>query len=67
MLIEKRRQEREYLQKMLTENERQKAKAAIEKEKERQEDIRAQEEYSRMLEKQEQDRINEFKAREHRA
>ena len=49
---------------MLTENERQKAKAAIERERERQEDIKAQNEYARMLEKQEQDRINEFKARE---
>lgn len=67
MLVEKRRQEKEYLQKMLTENERQKGIAALEKEKERQEDIRAQQEYSRMLEKQEQDRINEFKAREQRA
>lgn len=38
---------------MLNENERQKAKAANEKEKERNEDIRAQTEYSRMLEKQE--------------
>ena len=52
---------------MLTENDRQKAKVAIEKERERQEDIKAQNEYSRMLEKQEQDRINEFKAREQRA
>lgn len=67
MLMEKRRQEKEYLQKMLTENERQKAKAAIERERERQEDIKAQQEYTRMLEKQEQDRINEFKAREQRA
>lgn len=36
---------------MLTENERQKAKAAVEREKERQEDVKAQDEYSRMLEK----------------
>ena len=64
MLLEKRRQEREYLQKMLAENERQKAKATQDKLKERDEDIRAQQEYARMLEKQEQDRINEFKARE---
>ena len=67
MLLEKRRQEREYLQKMLTENDRQKAKTAVEKEKERLEDVRAQQEYARMLEKQELDRINEFKAREQRA
>ena len=67
MLQEKRRQEKEYLQKMLTENDRQKAKAAMERERERLEDVKAQQEYSRMLEKQEQDRINEFKARENRA
>ena len=35
MLLEKRRQEKEYLQKMLVENERQKAKTAVEREKER--------------------------------
>lgn len=41
MLLEKRRQEKEYLQKMLVENDRQKAKAAQEKERERFEDIKA--------------------------
>jgi hypothetical protein len=51
MLQEKRRQEREYLQKMLAENERQKLKSQAERERERLEDVRAQEEYSRMLEK----------------
>jgi hypothetical protein len=50
---EKRRQEKEYLQKMLTENEKHKAKALAEREKERLEDIRAQEEYARILDKQE--------------
>lgn len=67
MLLEKRRQEKEYLQKMLTENEKQKAKTQAEKERERLEDIKAQQEYARMLDKQEQDRINEFKSREKRA
>lgn len=38
-----------------------------EREKEKQEDIQAQEQYTKMLEKQEQDRMNEFKAREKRA
>jgi len=42
-------------------------KTTQERERERQEDIKAQQEYARMLEKQEQDRINEFKARERRA
>ncbi len=67
MLQEKRRQEKEYLQKMLLENDKQKAKTNAEKEVERQQDVRAQHEYSRMLEKQEQDRLNEIKAREQRA
>ena len=39
----------------------------VEREKERLEDVRAQEEYSKMLERQEQDRHNEFQSREKRA
>jgi hypothetical protein len=35
MMIEKRRQEKEYLQKMLQENDKQKAKTMVEKEQER--------------------------------
>lgn len=50
---EKRRQERDYLHKMLEENEKEKAKANVVKEEQRLQDIRAQDEYSRMLEKQE--------------
>jgi len=46
---------------MLTENEKHKAKALAERETERLEDIRAQEEYARMLDKQEKDRLNEVK------
>ena len=49
---------------MLTENEKHKVKALAEREKERLEDIRAQEDYARMLDKQEADRHNEVKARE---
>ena len=67
MMQEKRKQEREYLQKMLEENEKQKAKSTNERERERLEDVRAQHEYARMLEKQEQDRLNEVNAREKRA
>jgi hypothetical protein len=52
---------------MLTENEKHKAKALAERERERLEDIRAQEEYARMLDKQEKDRLNEVKSREQRA
>ncbi len=67
MMAEKRRQEHEYLQKMLKENEAQKAKALGERERERQEDVRAQKEFARMLEKQEADRAQEFQQRERRA
>jgi 6-pyruvoyl-tetrahydropterin synthase len=52
---------------MLTENEKHKAKALAERERERLEDIRAQEEYARILDKQEHDRLNEVKQREVRA
>ena len=52
---------------MLVENDKHKAKTQAEREKERLEDVKAQHEYSRMLEKQEQDRLNEIKARETRA
>lgn len=52
---------------MLAENDRQKEIAVKEKESSRLEDVRAQKEYTRMLDKQEQDRANEFKAREQRA
>ncbi len=52
---------------MLIENDKHKAKAQIEKERERLEDVKAQQEYAKMLERQEQDRLNEFKSREKRA
>ena len=48
-----RRHQLEQMNRMLTENEKHKAKALAEKEKERLEDVRAQEEYARMLDKQE--------------
>ena len=67
IMIEKRNQERDDLQRMLLENERQQFKAKQQLEKERQEDKKAQEEYSKMLEKQEQDRLLEAHAREKRA
>ena len=51
MIQEKRKQEKEYLQKMLAENDRQKVISLKEREKQRLEDIRAQEEYTRMLDK----------------
>lgn len=52
---------------MLVENEKYKVKATAEKEKERLEDVYSQEQYARMLDKQEADRANEVKAREQRA
>jgi len=64
---EKREQERQYLKKMLEENEMNKAKMNADKQKEKQMDIQAQEEHIRMLDKQEQDRQREFIARERRA
>ena len=67
MQIEKRRQEKEYLQKMLKENEANKAKAEGDKASLQRADINAQTEYSKLLDKQEADRQHEFQQREHRA
>ena len=67
MQREKRQQEKDYLRKMLEENDRCKQQQVQEKERERQEDIRAQEEYTRMLDKQEKDREEAVKGREKRA
>lgn len=65
--MEKREQERNYLKKMLVENEMNKKKAEQDKAREKANDIQAQEEHIRMLDKQEQDRQREFIARERRA
>lgn len=51
LLAEKRRQEREYLQRMLEENEDNKRKHKDVEELERLEDLKAQTEYAKMLEK----------------
>lgn len=51
MQAEKRKQEKEYLQKMLQENEKNKQRVKHEEELQRLEDIKAQEEYTAMLEK----------------
>ena len=67
MQAEKRRQEKEYLQKMLQENESNKVKAKGDKLAEQRADIQAQTEYAKLLDKQEADRQHEFKAREQRA
>lgn len=67
MQQEKRKQEREYLQKMLQENEKNKQRVKREEELQRLEDIKAQEEYTAMLEKQEADKLNEMRKREQRA
>lgn len=53
---QKRDQERQYLKKMLVENEMNKKKAEDDKKRERDMDVQAQEEHARMLDKQEQDR-----------
>ena len=52
---------------MLVENEMNKKKAEDEKKRERANDVQAQEEHIRMLDKQEQDRQREYIARERRA
>ena len=64
---EKRRQEKEYLQKMLRENESNKQQASEQRQAEIRADVEAQVEYGKMLDKQEADRLREFKAREARA
>lgn len=66
-VLQRRVQERDYLQTMLKENELQKARQLEEREKERLEDIQAQEAYNRMLEQQEADRAREVADRERRA
>ena len=52
---------------MLEENEKNKLRQKEQQDKERLDDLRAQEEYTRMLDKQEADRTNEMKSREQRA
>jgi len=49
--MEKRKQERDYLQKMLVENEANKKRQKDDEERQRLEDLKAQDEYSRMLDK----------------
>ena len=65
--LEKKKQEREYLQLMLAENEKHKHMQQKEKEREKLEDVAAQEAYTRMLLQQERDRAEEFERREKRA
>lgn len=67
MQLEKRRQEKEYLQTMLQENEKAKQKQRVQEEKERLDDLAAQDAYAKMIEKQEADRNREMKSREARA
>lgn len=64
---EKKRQEKEYFSKMIAENKKNQEIAKQQKEKQRLEDIAAQEAYARKLDQEEQDRKNEVKAREQRA
>ena len=64
---EKRRQEKEYLQKMLTENENNKMSASNQRQADIKADVQAQFEYGQMLDKQEADRLREFRSREARA
>jgi len=65
--VTKRKQEYDYLQKVLKENDENKRNQLDDKHRQRLADIRAQEEYTKVLDRQEQDRILEFQAREKRA
>ena len=67
MYLEKRRQERDYLQAMLRDNEKRKAEHERDVERERVDDVAAQEAYTAMLKQQEDDRREEFERREKRA
>jgi hypothetical protein len=66
-MAEKRQQERDFLRKMMAENEANKAKAQRDASAEKQGDIQALMEYGRMLDKQDEDRTREFNQRERRA
>jgi|TARA_B110001450_G_scaffold153042_1_gene142813 hypothetical protein len=59
--MEKRKQEKEYLNKMLMENKENKQRQKAEEENQRLMDLNAQEEYTKMLERQENDRQTEMK------
>lgn len=67
LMHEKRVQEREYLRKMLLENEANRVKAEKEANCEKANDIQALMDYGRMLDKQDNDRQREFEQRERRA
>lgn len=67
MLIEKKIKEKEALQKTLKDNELNKIKQMELLKKEREDDIRATEEYTKVLDKQEQERILYFKNIERKA
>ena len=67
MYLEKRRQERDYLQAMLRENEKWKQQNDRDVDQEKREDVAAQEAYTAMLKQQEDDRKEEFERREKRA
>jgi len=65
--IQKRQEEKYALKKVLDENEENKIKMAEQLRREKEADVRAQQEYTRLIEKQEADRAAELKAREDRA
>lgn len=63
----KRQQDRDNFKRVLLENEENKKKALIQAKLEKEADVKAQQEYTRLIEKQEADRAAEVKAREDRA
>ena len=64
---QRREEERHHLRKVLQDNEEYKKKMAEEAKREKDADVRAQQEYTRLVEQQESKRAAEFKAREDRA
>ena len=66
MTVDKKTMQREYLQTMMRENDANRKKREDAEEEVRRSDKRSQEEYGRMLDKQDKDRVEEFKGRERR-
>jgi hypothetical protein len=66
-IAQKRQQDRENFKKVLEENDEKKKRAVEDARREKEADTKAQQEYTRLIEKQEADRAAEFKAREDRA
>ena len=67
VILMRKTHDKAYLHKMLIENEENKQKQLVNLQREREDDVRACEEYARVLDKQEKDRENYFKNKEKRS